>query len=376
MTRHDPKRTAMVKASQQPRSTVYRNTKNGPQAVSASALRKSEPVALKRKPQKFQGDNVEEWLYATAEESLGSTIKYGVKSNKEYPRVPQWRSHRRLAEFIAGKLVCLARKNLRLVQDGLAAYAKFVQADSRMMLTPQTNPHLLQTWMKFVNKLEIDHLELRYIAFTVEGQKGDLKEQCQRLNLTWPIKEVTWVKASNQENRGAKRNLAIDVVYKSRGCSVFRFVMAMATISQLWPVTPDASSQAGHEADEEQGITCSECNTSLPSVLPGISEGGVAVNSAALDGQPLQAVYMFFNLKRQSKPFWCCHFLENDPKPSLKKIHRVENTQSIFVMARRGRANEEVIKLLGMQTTSGHGGCWLYLDRKEYTNLLSKASGD
>jgi hypothetical protein len=50
-------------------------------------LRKNEPVAQKRKPQKFQEDKVQEWLYPNEEESLGSTIKYGLKSNKEYPQV-------------------------------------------------------------------------------------------------------------------------------------------------------------------------------------------------------------------------------------------------------------------------------------------------
>jgi hypothetical protein len=242
-------------------------------------LRKSEPAPPKRKHRKFQENDVREWLYGNENENMDSTFKYGLKSNKRYPLTPKHAARQKLAEEIACRLASLASRNRQLVQEGVTAYAGKVQADNRMVLTPRTNERLLRTWMKFVRELEIEHLSVRHTAFIVAGPEGnsksDLKEQCNRLGITKPM-NVIWVKATNKRNFGALRNLAIDVVYKSRGCGVFRYVMAMAAMSQPWtePVTQAESVQKSPEQknaieiSEEQGVICSECNTPMPADLP------------------------------------------------------------------------------------------------------------
>ena len=163
-----------------------------------------------------QRSDVPEWLYADQADSLHPVFKYGLKSNSQYPDVPKHPVKQRLAEEIAHKLEVLASRYPELVREGVAAYAMRVQADNRMMLT-------------------IERLGFRYTAFTVDGQKGDLKEQFERIGIPRPP-NVRWVKASNKKNLGALRNLAIDVIYKSCGCgATLRYVIAMAAIAQPWP---------------------------------------------------------------------------------------------------------------------------------------------
>jgi hypothetical protein len=150
-------------------------------------LRKSEPAPPKRKPRKFQENDVREWLYGNENENMDSKFKYGLKSNKRYPLTPKHAARQKLAEEIACKLASLANRNRQLVQEGVMIYASKVQADNRMMLTPRTNERLLWTWMKFVRELEIEHLSVRHTALIVAGQEGnsksDLKEQCNRLGI-------------------------------------------------------------------------------------------------------------------------------------------------------------------------------------------------
>jgi hypothetical protein len=383
MTRHDPRRTATVKGSSDSRSTAYRKTQTGPQAVSASALRKSEPAAPKRKARKFQENDVREWLYGDEKESMDSTFKYGLKSNKRYPLTPKHAARQKLAEEIARRLASLASRNRQLVQEGIMAYASNVQADNRMMLTPRTNERLLRTWMKFVRELEIEHLSVRHTAFIVAGQEGnsksDLKEQCNRLGITKPM-NVVWVKVANKRNPGALRNLAVDVVYKSRGCGVFRYVMAMAAISQPWPelvapteAIPEAPQQKNAiNISEERCVICSECNTPLLASLPRRTGEGYDGESAESKGQLLIPVYLHFILNRP-KLVWCCHFFEDDPKVSPKSIQAFPSAGSILGMAKRGRADD---KAVGRQITMGSGGCWLRLTDEQYSNLLSRGRGD
>jgi hypothetical protein len=383
MTRHDPRRTATVKGSSDSRSTAYRKTQIGPQAVSASALRKSEPAPPKRKPRKFEEDDVREWLYGNENENMDSTFKYGLKSNKRYPLIPKHVARQKLAEEVACRLASLASRNPQLVQEGVMAYASKVRADNRMMLTPGTNERLLRTWMKFVRELEIEHLSVRHTAFILAGQEGnlksDLKEQCNRLGITKPM-NVVWVKAANKRNSGALRNLAIDVVYKSRGCGVFRYVMAMAAMSQPWPepVTPAESLQKSPEQknaieiSEEQGVICSECNTPLPTGLPRRTEEADDGGSAESKGQLLRPVYLHFILNRL-KFVWCCHFFEDDRKVSPRSIYTSPDAGRILEMAKSGRADD---KAVGRQITLGSGGCWLRLDNEQYSKLLSRGRGD
>jgi hypothetical protein len=182
-----------------------------------------------------QRSDVPEWLYADQADSLHPVFKYGLKSNSQYPDVPKHPVKQRLAEEIAHKLEVLASRYPELVREGVAAYAMRVQADNRMMLTPRSDERLLKSWMKLVSKLKIERLGFRYTAFTVDGQKGDLKEQFERIGIPRPP-NVRWVKASNKKNLGALRNLAIDVIYKSCGCgATLRYVIAMAAIAQPWP---------------------------------------------------------------------------------------------------------------------------------------------
>jgi hypothetical protein len=346
-------------------------------------LRKSEPAPPKRKPRKFQENDVREWLYGNENENMDSTFKYGLKSNKRYPFTPKHAAKQKLAEEIARRLASLASRNRRLVQEGVMAYASKVQADNRMMLTPRTNERLLRTWMKFVRELEIEHLSVRHTAFIVAGQEGnsksDLKEQCNRLGITKPM-NVVWVKAANKRNSGAGRNLAVDVVYKSRGCGVFRYVMAMAAMSRPWPepVTPAESVQESPEQknaieiSEEQGVICSECNSPLPTGLPRRTGEADDGRPAESKGQLLIPVYLHFILNRP-KLVWCCHFFEDDRKVSPRRIYTVLSAWSILDMAKRGGADD---KALGRQITLGSGGCWLRLTQELYTKLLSRGLGD
>lgn len=122
-----------------------------------------------------QRSDVPEWLYADQADSLHPVFKYGLKSNSQYPDVPKHPVKQRLAEEIAHKLEVLASRYPELVREGVAAYAMRVQADNRMMLTSRSDERLLKSWMKLVSKLKIERLGFRYTAFTVDGQKGDLK---------------------------------------------------------------------------------------------------------------------------------------------------------------------------------------------------------
>lgn len=382
MTRHDPRRTATVNGSSDSRSTAYRKTQIGPQAVSASALRKSEPAPPTRKPRKFQENDVREWLYENEKEKMDSTFKYGLKSNKRYPLTPKHAARQKLAEEIACKLASLANRNRQLVQEGVMAYASKVQADNRMMLTPRTNERSLRTWMKFVRELEIEHLSVRYTAFIVAGQEGnstsDLKEQCNRLGITKPM-NVVWVKAANKRNSGALRNLAIDVVYKSRGCGAFRYVMAMAAMSQPWPepatpaegVEESPEQKNAIEISKEQGLICSECNTPLPTGLPRRTGEVDDGRSAESEGQLLRPVYLHFILNRL-KLVWCCHFFEDDRKVLPRRIYTSPDAGRILEMAKSGRADDNAV---GRQITVGSGGCWLRLDNEQYSRFLSRSWG-
>ena len=181
-----------------------------------------------------------------------------------------------------------------------------------------------------MRELEVEHLSVRYTAFIVAGPEGnsksELKEQCNRLGISKPM-NVVWVKGANKRNFGALRNLAIDVVYKSRGCRAFRYLMAVAAMSQPWPepatptegVEKSPEQKNAIEISEEQGVTCSECNTPLPTGLPRRTGEVDDGRSAESEGQLLRPVYLHFILNRL-KLAWCCHFFEDDRKVSLRRI--------------------------------------------------------
>jgi hypothetical protein len=156
-----------------------------------------------------------------------------------------------LAEEIARKLEALAGRYPELVQKGVDAYASRVQANNWMKLTPRSDERLVKSWMKLVSKLEIERLNFRYIGFTINGKKGDLKEPFERIGTPRPP-DVRWVKAPNRKNPGALRDLAVDVAHKSHGCgAVFRYVIAKAAIAQPWPIV----SAGGVQGSPEQETT-------------------------------------------------------------------------------------------------------------------------
>jgi hypothetical protein len=190
---------------------------------------------------------------------------------------------------------------------------------------------------------------------------------------------VVWVKAANKRHPGALRNLAIDVVYKSRGCGAFRYVMAMAAMSQPWPepATPaedgEKSSEQKYaiEISEENGVICSECNTPLPTVLPRRTGEVDDGRSSESEGQLLRPVYLHFILNRL-KLVWCCHLFEDDGKVSPRSIYTSPDAGRILEMVKSGRADD---KAVGRQITMGSGGCWLRLDNDQYGRFLSRSWG-
>jgi hypothetical protein len=272
-----------------------------------------------------------------------------------------------LAEEIARKLDALATTNPELVREGVDAYASRVQANNWMKLTRRPDERLIKSWMELVRSLEIKQLGFRYIGFTVAGKKGDLKEPFARLST--PVSpDVRWVKAPNQKNPGAVRDLAVDVAYESRGCgAVFRYVIAMAAIAQPWP-TITVDSIQGSPAQEAvsgipaaQGLICRECNTPMPARLPQRVAKKSDGESSSLNGPLLRHLYMQVTLNR-SKHVWCCHFLEGGPKVALLGFRIFQNMTDVLAFTGYWKLDTKFVD----EQMTVEGGVWLDFTEELY----------
>jgi hypothetical protein len=437
MTFHDPQRAAAVKVSTQAKSSAYERAKSGSLAVSAHQLRDERPSTSprNRKAQTSQwfpvnqaileryfqyGEPIatcaadlkisEQQVQAVVDQAIAiGKMKIGLtfqnvegrydrlKSDDRYPVAPKRATKRQLAKEIADRLDKVVSKNRQLVREGVMAYVSMVQADNRIVLLPSKEPHQIQAWMKLVHKLKIRHLDFRFTGLKVGGEKGNLKEQFKRLGIPRPS-NVVWVNAHNQDSRAELKHLAIDVVYRSRGCGIFRYVMAVAAISQPWlapapldmPVpemsqeqpeaidiaeeptpldtlVPETSAEQAEANDnaEQQGALCCVCNTPLPSDLtPRTGED--------FDGNA-PPVFMHFVLNRSGK--WCCHFLEGNLRRGLKRTLTFDEAK-VREAAKRGGADATSggEQLIEEGIAMGRGGVWMNFTNDQYATLLSDRS--
>lgn len=324
----------------------------------------------KQTSQESQRSDVPEWLYEDQADGVHPTFKYGLKSNDKYPAVPKYPVKRRLAEEIARKLEALASRYPELVREGVDAYASRVRANNWMMLTPRSDERLLRSWMKLVSKLEIERLDFQYIGFTIAKKKGDLKEQFERIGIDSPT-NLRWVKASNQKNLRALRNLAVDVAYKSHGCgAVFRYVIAKAAIAQPWPIVAAGGIQVSPKLEtasdisEDQNVLCSECHAPMLTCLPKRVGDECDGGSLSPNGRLLRYLYMHVTLDK-SRHVWCCHFLEGGSKVSLLGFRTFPNVTSVLEFTDYWKVDP---KFLGEQMTL-EGGVWLEFNEELYRKI-------
>ena len=279
MTKHNSERTAAIVVSGRPRSTEYRNANSGPQTGTARAfraLRQTESSSLFNESEDEDGP---QWFYNTGillprhcrygevvavcaadlnmslEEAQRQVdrapdigrMKIGLTFQKEVdqrprscPVVPKPDPAKRLAAEIARQLGELSIRKPKLVEDAVMAYAESVQTENRMMLTSEADANHIRVWMQFVQELKNKSLSFRFTAYKVKNETGDLKHLFNQIGIR-KLPAVHLVNAHNQNSRSALKQLGIDITSSSeradetpRGCGAFRYVMAIAAISQPW----------------------------------------------------------------------------------------------------------------------------------------------
>jgi hypothetical protein len=289
MTLHDPKRATTVKVAAQPKSSAYERAKIGPLAISARQLQETFSYVSSRKdrsdiqqslvdvraPQWYLHTKVllerhfeyQEPLSACAtnlaistddaesiireairvgEHKIGLKFRYARNLNAKYPRTPKELRVKLLAEKLALRLDALARANSSLVEEAVLTYVSRVQTTNRIMFTNLAQAPGLRIWLDLVCGLRAENHSIRLIGFLVKGERGNLREKLNMLNLSRAT-EIHWVNAPNQNSRSALNHLGVDVICSlERGpgsidlsSEAFRYVMAIAAIAQIWRLPKD-----------------------------------------------------------------------------------------------------------------------------------------